>query len=242
MALGIDTVQTGSDHCDRRQALRIGADAVERPFVRAAVDAQRHTRHHRHTGLAELARKQACVGSPLRGRIAAADDGDAVGKTAMEHRRRRCRGCPIRAKARVADPIQQQRRVGNIQQRRRIVRVAQRDDGSAGRQRIFVARLREPVPGRVQLRLQAHGRQAQCGRLRGVDDLRQRGGRLQKDPGRQAKGTQKLARRGVANARRHRQSEPVGDFFALHGWRGRLQVPLAGYRPVNAGWPGGRRP
>ena len=69
---GVDPVQSGADHRNRRAA------AQQRAIVRRAVDAQRQTRHHANTRAAKRLGKLPGIALALRGGIAAAHDGQAL--------------------------------------------------------------------------------------------------------------------------------------------------------------------
>ncbi len=191
----------GPAPCRPRRWCRAGSATVRQdraglqgPFVRSGIDAERQPRDDAQARAAQRPPELPGVLRALRGRVAAADDGQA----ALQRPARWAR--PVQP-ARGAEQVQQQRGIFGGEQGRGIGRVAQRHDAPRGRIAIACGLRRvEPLPGGVLQRGEARRDGAQRFRLRRSGERRQVALRLLEDLLRQAEGSQQPPRRARAHA------------------------------------------
>jgi hypothetical protein len=106
IARGIDDIDTGAEHRDRRAAARKPA------AVRGGVDTERQARDDCEACIAERARELLGVARALCGRVPAADDGE----------------CGLCEQAQPPVRVQHRRRIGDLKEATRIGLVGERDD------------------------------------------------------------------------------------------------------------------
>ncbi len=229
----IDTVQPRADHGDGAGAgsatVRQDRAGLQGPFVRSGIDAERQPRDDAQARAAQRPPELPGVLRALRGRVAAADDGQA----ALQRPARWAR--PVQP-ARGAEQVQQQRGIFGGEQGRGIGRVAQRHDAPRGRIAIACGLRRvEPLPGGVLQRGEARRDGAQRFRLRRSGERRQVALRLLEDLLRQAEGSQQPPRRARAHAGSEHEAQPCGEFVALHAGEHSGATPLPRYCVVRPG-------
>ncbi|MNK81128.1 hypothetical protein D3C87_1008680 [compost metagenome] len=183
---GVHAVQAGADHRHRGEHRGV-AGRVERAQVRRAVDAECQPRDHGQARFAQRPCEGARMAGALRRRVAAADHGEA----AAELREVEGGG---------AEHVEHQRRVDHLEQRTRVAGVAERHDAARDGAAGGVVRGVQPLPGLVDLRLQAGGRLLERGGLGGADDFAQRRLGLREDRVRQPEGREQAACGAVADA------------------------------------------